>query len=327
MVVTSSKHIRIITTGGTIASLPNENGDVLATLSGQDLVDQLGVIGNIQVTSSVTIGSFAFDYDTLVTVAEDVLEALNDPGVAGVVVTHGTDTLEETAFYLSLVTAPIKKPVIVTGAQLDASYLFSDGIKNLQDAIYAAQSDRLANFGTLVSFAGFLYPARDVRKVDTSALEGFESPSWGPVGRIDNQEVILQREVHPQFSLEPVIPEPVALIRLGIGMTGSEISRMAEGYAGVVIQAFGRGNSHPSIPAEIKQLTDQGIPVIITSRCLSGSVLPVYGNGGGKDLERAGAWFAGDLAGEKARILLGTMLSAKKTWDEMKDAFEKMSNF
>lgn len=311
-------HVKILTTGGTISSLPQENGDVAATLSGENLVNRMGVTGSIEVQSSVTIGSFAFDYETLYAVATDVINVLKSSEVSGVVVTHGTDTMEETAFYLSLVTGQYHKPVVLTGAQLDASCTFSDGMKNLQDAVYAAQSKELVDFGALIVFAGFVHTARDVRKVDTNALEAFSSPGWGPVARVDNQAVIVARNVKELPALKPVIPESVAFIRLGIGITGREFRQMTEGFTGVVIEAYGRGNAHPTISPEVERLVDQWIPVIVTSRCLRGSVLPVYGGGGGKDLERAGAWFAGDLAGEKARILLGTLLANQKTWDEMR---------
>lgn len=321
------KRVQILTTGGTIASLPQDNGDVSATLAGEELIRRLGVKGEIKVKPLITLGSFAFDYETLYTIAKGVIHALEDPEVEGVVITHGTDTMEETAFYLSLVTGEPDKPVILTGAQLDASYSFTDGIKNLQDAIYAAKSEELKGFGPLIVFAGFVHVARDVCKVDTQALEGFLSPGWGPVARVDDEKVIVARRIKPMVSMKPVVPKPVALIRLAVGMTGAELRKMIDGYEGVVIEAFGRGNSHPTIPDEVHRLVKKGIPVIVTSRCLRGSVLPIYGNGGGMDLERAGAWFAGDLSGEKARILLGTMLANQTSWDEMKKITEQIGNY
>lgn len=121
--------VKIITTGGTIASLPDENGDVLATMSGDELIAYFGIEKNIAVKNSVKIDSSNFDYDLMLKVASDVIDALEDPEVTGVVVTHGTDTMEESAFYLSLMTYNYNKPVILTGAQFDPSYSFSDGIK------------------------------------------------------------------------------------------------------------------------------------------------------------------------------------------------------
>jgi L-asparaginase len=313
------KCVQIITTGGTIASLPQANGDVTAALTGDELVQQLGVKGDIKIKSSVTIGSFAFDFETLYTVALDVIKALESSEVSGVVVTHGTDTMEETAFYLSLVTSHLKKPVIFTGAQLNASHSFGDGANNLRDAVHVVQSGAVAELGTMIVFSGFVHMPRDVRKVDTSALEAFESPGWGPIGRVDGESVIIARYSNPKPTLTPLIPKPVALIRSGIGMTGREFRQMTDGYAGVVVEAFGRGNVHPTIVSEVERLIRQGIPVVVTSRCLSGSVLPVYGGGGGgKDLERAGAWFAGDLTGEKARVLLGLLLAGHAVWEEMR---------
>ncbi|WP_346207592.1 asparaginase domain-containing protein [Caldifermentibacillus hisashii] len=215
------QYVQIITTGGTIASFPNESGDVSVKLSGEQLVERLGIKENIKVTSSVTLGSYMFDYETLYQVAVDVIEALENKEVKGVVITHGTDTMEETAYYLSLVTSRYSKPIMLTGAQLDASYSYSDGMKNLQDVICAAKDSRLKDYGPLIVFAGFIHAARDVKKVDTSAIEGFDSPVWGPIGRVDNEQVVINRKVISQsFIHKPVVPTPVALIRLAIGMTG-----------------------------------------------------------------------------------------------------------
>ncbi|WAH36465.1 asparaginase [Alicyclobacillus dauci] len=313
----NSGRVQIITTGGTIASLPRENGDVIATLNGDEFIRRMGVNGNIEISESVKIGSFGFNYETLRDVALDVVNALSSPEVVGVVVTHGTDTMEETAFYLSITTSHIKKPVILTGAQLDASYMASDGANNLRDAICAAQVPALGEGGALISFAGFLYNAREVTKIDTTAIEAFESLNWGPIGRIDKDDVWISRRLSTKTSMKIAVPSSVALIRLAVGMTGEEVRKMAQGYPGVVLQAFGRGNAHPSVSDEVRRLVENGVPVIVTSRCMRGSVRPVYGNGGGKDLERAGAWFAGDLSGEKARVLLGLMISNQIHCDEM----------
>jgi L-asparaginase len=300
--------IQIVATGGTIASLPQANGDVTAAISGEHFLHRYGVAGEVQIHSSVTKGSFAFDYQTLHDVANDVLEIAGQPDVSGVVVTHGTDTMEETAFFLSMVAGGMAKPVVITGAQLDASHPTSDGTRNLADAIRVAQTPEAANWRAVVVFGGFIHSAREVRKVDTCALEAFDSPGYGAVGRVDEDRVLIARRL-PEFPTLPLaIPEPVALIRLGVGMTGKEFRHMADGYRGVVVEAFGRGNGHPSLVPEVESLVKQGVPVVVTSRCLRGPVYPVYGGGGGRDLERAGAWFAGDLSGEKARLLLGLLL-------------------
>ena len=317
--------VKIITTGGTIASLPHENGDVTAALQGQAFARRLGVDCTVDIQAAVTIGSFAFDYATLQRVASDVLQSLESPDVIGVVVTHGTDTMEETSFFLSLVISGTGKPVVLTGAQLDASHPASDGLRNLKDAICVAQSKEAAAWGPVVTFSGFVYAAREVRKVDTNAMEAFSSDGWGPVGRVDGDHVHVARRIRMNPTIPLAVPKPVALIRLGVGMTGQEIARMAQGYEGIVLQAFGRGNAHPSIAPVVESLVDYGVPVIITSRCLRGGVLPIYGGGGGRDLERAGAWFAGDLSGEKARVLLGLLLANGSSQAEMRAAIEAWS--
>ena len=311
--------IQLITTGGTIASLPDEKGDVSATLTGETLLKHLGIKENIHINSAVTIGSYAFNYSTLYEVALHVMDALKKPDISSVVITHGTDTMEETAFYLSLVTGESSKPIILTGAQLDPSYSYTDGPKNLQEAIIAAKSLALKNFGPLIVFGGFIYPARDVTKIDTHLLQGFDAPNTGAIGRIDLDEVIIHstpEKLEPRFN--PVIPTPVALIRLGVGMTGDELKRMVETYEGVVIEGFGRGNAHPTILPVVENLVQRNIPVLITSRCPRGSVKPIYSKGGGKDLEKVGAIFMGNLSGIKARILLGVMLANNLSLDEMK---------
>ncbi len=300
--------VHIITTGGTIASMPQANGDVTAVLKGDDLLRHQMSAEDIRIDNAITLGSFAFSYETLYEIALHVQAALADDAVEGIVITHGTDTLEETSFFLSLVTNR-SKPVVLTGAQLDASHPSSDGHRNLMDAFTIARSVEAAGWGPVVVFGGYIYAAREVRKVDTNGLEAFAAPGWGPIGRVDQDRVICARNVPtlPQFEL--AVPISVGLIRLVLGMTGDEVARIASGYRGVVLQAFGRGNAHPSVFPEVKRLVDSHIPVVITSRCISGAVAPVYGNGGGRDLERAGAWFAGDLSGEKARLLLGLLLT------------------
>ncbi|MBH8605887.1 asparaginase [Thermoactinomyces sp. CICC 10522] len=316
---------QIIATGGTIASLPQENGDVIATLAGNQFLDRYETMENVTIRTSVTKGSFAFDYETLYTIGNDVLETVHSSDVSGVVVTHGTDTMEETAFFLSLIAAGTQKPIVLTGAQLNASHPSTDGLRNLMDAIRVAQTPVAGKLNVVVVFAGFIHTARDVQKIDTNALEAFDSPGWGPVGRVDEDQVIIARSVRKYPPLQLNVPKPVALIRLGVGMTGTEFRRMVDGYGAVVLETFGRGNAHPSFTAEVKSLVHQGVPVVVTSRCIRGSVLPVYGNGGGRDLERSGAWFAGDLKGEKVRILLGLLLANNATFDEMANVIAQYS--
>lgn len=319
------KYVELITTGGTIASLPNEDGDVKASIDGQAFIEHYGIEGDIKVTSSMVIDSSNFTYELLYKLAKDVMSAVNDPEVEGIVITHGTDTMEETAFYLSLFTQQYSKPIILTGSQFDASYAFSDGVKNLHDAIQAARSPQLFGCGPVIVFAGFIYSAREVTKVDTNSLEAFGSTAWGPMGRIDDNKIILVRHAKAVKNLELKQLHSVALIRLVSGMTGEELRRMTEGFEGIVVESFGRGNANKDLLQTFVDLVQHGKPVIITSRCHRGEVKPYYGDGGGRDLERAGVWFAGDLDGIKARILLGLLLANNLSWDEMHEVVRAYS--
>ena len=301
-------HVVVLATGGTIASIPREHGDYVASLGGTELVSRAGEVGTVRAETLFVKGSYAFTLDDLYEIAQAVGQYLHDPDTDGIVITQGTDTLEETSFYLALVLER-RKPVILTGAQLPASDPHSDGPRNLAQAITVARDPEAASWGPVVVFNGEIHAARDVRKVDTAALDAFKSPGWGPVGLVDRGQVIKVRTVRTRRVLPPTVPRPVGLVRLAVGMTGDDILQAAGGAAGVVLEAFGRGNGHPSVAEAVRQLVEAGVPVVVTSRCVQGFVAPVYGDGGGRDLERAGAWFAGDLAGEKARLLLGLLLA------------------
>lgn len=303
--------IGLIATGGTIASMPQANGGVHAALAAEDLVGRLAKdqLPEIKPWTFATVGSFSLTFNMLFDLAHLILQLLEKPDIDGVVVTHGTDTLEETAYYLRLVIPPVK-PVVLTGSQRDAGHPQSDGPQNLADAIVAATEPGLAAFGPVVAFAGELHGSREVRKIDTAALQAFASPGWGPIGRIDRQRIVL-RDTRPRRYplLRPAIPVSIPLLRLVLGITGDEVKRTLEGHPAAVLQAFGRGNAPESVTPVVRALVEQGTAIVVTSRCLSGAVAPIYTGGGGKDLEHAGAWFAGDLSGEKARILMGLGLA------------------
>src|SRR5699024_656125 len=160
------KYVELITTGGTIASLPNEDGDVKASIDVQAFIENYGIEGDIKVTSSMVIDSSNFTYELVYKLVKDDFSAVNDPEVTRIYITHFTVTMKEIAFYLFLFTKIYIKLIILSGSQFDASYAFSDGVKNLHDAIQAARSPQLFGCGPVIVFAGFIYSAREVTKVD-----------------------------------------------------------------------------------------------------------------------------------------------------------------
>jgi L-asparaginase len=243
--------------------------------------------------------------------ARRVLAHASRADVSGVVVAHGTDTMEETVYLIERLHDGIT-PVVLTGAQRGADQADADGPRNLRDAIRLAGSGEVRGFGAVLVFAGEIHSGREARKAHTSALTAFASPGYGPIGHVDGDVVTVRRG--PRRA--PALPAPdrmalVDLHRLYAGSDGRFIEHSLEtGAEAVVIEGTGRGNANEQVVAAVAEATSRGVPVVICSRCAAGRVEPVYGRGGGRDLAEAGALFAGDLAGSKARVLLQIGLGA-----------------
>jgi L-asparaginase len=308
--------VRVITTGGTIASRPTAGGFV-ATTPGADLlaaVPRLGEVARIQVEELFRIGSYQITVEQMLALAVRVRGAAREPGVAGVVVTHGTDTMEESAYLADLLYAG-DAPVVFTGAQRGADVPDSDGPRNVLDAVRVAAAPAARGIGVVIAMGGRIDAARDATKVHTRALRAFGSPDHGPLGEITGDAVHLyRRRDRPDnlAALDAVEPR-VVLIRLGAGMDGLLVHAACEaGQQGIVIECFGIGDANPPIAAAVERSTAAGVAVVVVSRCPAGDAAPVYGSGGGVDLARAGAIFGGNLRGPKARILLMAALAAAR---------------
>ena len=244
--------------------------------------------------------------------ADRVAEHCRRDDVAAAVVTHGTDTMEETVYAVDRLHAS-GKPVVFTGAQRAADEADTDGPRNLRNAIQVGLAVHSADRGALVAFAGEIHAAREVRKVHTSALAAFGSPGYGPLGHVDGDQVGYRRRPDRSPPLprpEAALP-PVDLIRLHAGSDDRFLRCSLEsGSRAIVLEATGRGNANEQVLPGVAAAVEAGVPVVICSRCLAGRVEPVYGRGGGKDLAEAGALFGGDLAGPKARVLVQLALAA-----------------
>ena len=308
----------VLTTGGTIASsFDAAKGSVSASLSVHDLLGGIRAKSLPQVEGrnilSKNSASLSLDDAELIVNAIVIERASAD--VTGIVVTHGTDTLEETAFLADLMLEP-GKPVVFTGAQAAADEQDSDGPRNLADAIRVAGSAEACNLGTLVTFDGDVFSARDATKMHTARRYTFRAPD-GPLGHIDEDVLRLTRAPvsFPRFPL--VAPAgPVDLITLTLGGGDRLVRLIADNPPkGLVLAATGRGNATPAIVEMVAELTAKKIPVLITSRSPEGRVAPIYGQGGGADLKGAGAIFCGDMSGPKARLLLAVILGQKVQGD------------
>ncbi|MDF1585539.1 asparaginase [Marinimicrococcus flavescens] len=315
------RRVIILGTGGTIASrIDHAKGHVAAAASGSELLNSLTERGfalpdgvRVEVEQFCNVGSFLFDLDLAFRLAQRAATLLAEPDVAGVVVTHGTDTMEESAYLADLV-IDSEKPVVFTGAQRHADEPDADGPRNLADAIRVAASPTARGLGAVIVFASEIHGARDVTKLHTSRLGTFQSAEHGKLGDVDEGRVVVRQRplLRRHFPVERVEPA-VDLIRLVMG-SDARFLRCAldSGARGIVLEAFGRGNGTPPVNELVREAVAGGVPVLVASRCPQGRVMPVYGAGGGKDLERAGAIFAGDLTGLKARILLAVLLGGPR---------------
>ncbi|WP_338090831.1 asparaginase [Planosporangium thailandense] len=298
-------------TGGTIASRAGAGGRV-ASARGQDLLAQTTVPRGITVTvhDVPARGSFAWSLADLRAIVHRIRAALDDE-VSGVVVTHGTDTMEETVFLASLLIDD-DRPVVFTGAQRPFDDPAPDGPANLADALAVATSDHARGRGPLLCFDGHAFAARGVRKVETLGSHAFDAPGRGPVLRVANGSVLpLTAPGRP-----PVLPaDPGELARVDVisMYVGADAALLraaaAAGARGIVLAAFGVGNANDEVVDAVRTLTETGVPVLVCSRVPSGPVSPLYGGGGGVDLARAGAVFASDLSPWQARLLLSAALA------------------
>ena len=315
--------VSLITTGGTIAARRVEAKDhVVASIGGSQLHAAIRDIPSdieIKVEDFLSIVSCAMTLPLAFSLVERINFHLGQAECLGVVVTHGTDTMEESAYLADLFLVN-QKPVVFTGAQRSADDAASDGPRNISDAVRLASSPLAHGLGAMIMFEQHFHAARDVTKSHTSRVDTFVSRSHGKLGEIDGSTVSVSRRpilrrTYATGRIEPCID----LIKMVLGSDDRLIRyAAASGAKAIILEGFGRGNATPVVAAAVKDIISGGVPVIVTSRCGEGRVRPIYGNGGGKDLEKAGAIFAGDLTGPKARILASVLLGAGMTVDEMR---------
>lgn len=306
------KKVVVITTGGTIASTAGGDGSLSATTDGNELVQSLHLSGiAVEVDEFSRTGSYLLSMDDVFRLAKRTEQVLSRDDVAGVVITHGTDTMEESAFLLSLLVGS-EKPIVLTGAQCSHDDPYGDGPGNLEASILAASSSQLHGLGPVILFDSEIHAARFVTKRHTSQRQAFTSPGYGKIGFVDAQHVyVMQRPARIAPYRVEGLETDVDVVRMYLGADGRFVRASAAlGARGIVIDGFGRGNVPHDVMSAVSEVVSSGIPVVITTRCPEGRVMPVYGNGGGKDLKRIGVVFGGDLSALKARLLLAVTLKA-----------------
>ena len=322
----------VLSTGGTIASTHNEEeGGFTSSLAGEQLVAAvpgLDQVARIEVQNVANVGSTNMTPALWLEVSRRANAALLREEVAGVLVTHGTDTMEETAYFLDL-TVTSDKPTILVGAMRVASEWDADGPRNLLNAARVAVSPEAKGKGTFVVLNGEIHAAREVTKTHSLAVETFGTPEFGALGIVDPDGVRFYRAPLRRQTIEmgsEVVLPTVDIIPNYAGSDGRLIrGLLKEGPVdGLVIDAAGAGNIATALFEAVVEAREEGIAVVITSRTHSGRVLPLYaGGGGGTTLHEMGCIFADNLSAQKARVLLIAALTRTNDPDELREYFRR----
>jgi L-asparaginase len=312
--------VLLIATGGTIASKPQPGKGVTVALDGRDLLATVEALDTTDVdVLDVTHGaSWNFELAFMGEVAVLARDALAGGQADAIVITHGTDTLEETAYLVWLLAAPTSVetgPVIVTGAMRNAGHPDGDGPRNLRDAFAAARSSTVRDAGVLVCMNGELHDPRVATKTHAHQLDSFRSPGTDVVGTVRDGVVTMTAPIAPLPDVvlphAPPIDPAVAVVRSEAGVDPDLVPwLLGRGVHGLVIEGTGAGNVNAALVPGIEAALGRGVLVVVTTRALDGAVAPVYGGpGGGHTIISMGVIPGGALTAAKARLALGVALA------------------
>ena len=305
----------VLATGGTIASAATEGGGAVAQRTAAELLEAAGpATVDVQAQDLMSVGSYLMTHRDMRTIAAAVAGEVAREDVHGVVVTHGTDTMEETGYLLDLV-HDSEKPVVLTGAQRSSDEADTDGPRNLREAITVAASPQARGCGVLISFAGKIFAAARTRKLHTLTPEPFATAGGGPIGRVSPDGVqISSRPVRPgplppldgrfdsvRVDVVPVYPNADAALAE---------AAVAAGAQAVVLAGTGAGNGNHALLTWVKDAVRTGTVVGLSTRVPDGPVVPIYGNGGAVDLIATGALNLGAVPLFHGRMLLAALLSS-----------------
>ncbi len=320
------KHLLVIHTGGTISMSQDQSNKVVTNdinpiSMHQDVINQYAQIDEL---NPFNVPSPHMTIQHVKQLKDIILEAVTNKYYDGFVITHGTDTLEETAFLLDLILG-IEQPVVITGAMRSSNEIGSDGLYNYISAIRVASDEKARHKGVMVVFNDEIHTARNVTKTHTSNTNTFQSPNHGPLGVLTKDRVQFHHMPYRQQALENVNEKlNVPLVKAYMGMPGDIFSFYSrEGIDGMVIEALGQGNIPPSALEGIQQLVYLNIPIVLVSRSFNGIVSPTYAyDGGGYQLAQQGFIFSNGLNGPKARLKLLVALSNNLDKAEIKSYFK-----
>jgi L-asparaginase len=278
-------------------------------------------VAEVTVEDFSSIGSSRMTPELQFHLAQRVTSLFRDrPELSGIVITHGTDSLEETAFLLDLV-IPAGKPVVFAAAQRPPRESDTDGPRNLLNAIRIAAHPGMSGLGVLVTLNDEIHAARDVRKTHSIAVNAFVSPWTGPIGQVDSGRIYLYHRPARRLTVDaPGVESRVDLVTLYAGSDGSAIRQAtASGARGIVVEVFGRGNLPAEPLAAVAEARGRGVVVVFTTR-----------TGGGRveldeDAKRLGVVSAEDLDGLKARIVLVVAMGAGVDSDRIASFYRRLA--
>ncbi|MEG9487530.1 asparaginase [Mannheimia indoligenes] len=309
-----SKKLLIIHTGGTISMKEGEDGKVSPSVENPLLnaLERLNHPAKLVQESLFNIPSPHINIEHWEQLKTRIEKAVTEENIDGIVITHGTDTLEETSYFLDLA-LNVNVPIAITGAMRSSNELGADGLINLQSAILVALNEESRDKGVLVVMNDEIHNAKFVTKTHTTNVATFQTPTFGPCGLVTKESVIFFQKLtaYERFPLNQLTKTNVQLLKAYAGMDSFLLEKLAESRCdGVVIEALGAGNLPPSCLDGVAALVKANIPVVIVSRAFNGITQDVYDYvGGGKQLKQQGIIFTKGLSGQKARIKLMVLLN------------------
>ena len=314
------KKILVLHTGGTISMQADQNGAVESSPI-NPMTQVTSPLENIEVVSVdfLNLPSPHIQIDHMMMIYKKIREEASH--FDGFVITHGTDTLEETAYFLDTMSIP-QKPIVMTGAMRSSNELGSDGIYNYRTALRVAADEKSADKGVLVVMNDEIHAAKYVTKTHTTNVSTFQTPTHGPLGLVTKREILFFKaaDKRVRFDLQ-AINGVVPIIKSYADMDTVLLDALVEApISGLVIEALGAGNLPPASIAAIKKLINKQLPIVLVSRCFNGIAEPVYAyDGGGIQLEELGVLFVKELNSQKARIKLLIAVNAGLNGQDLAD--------
>lgn len=325
-------NVYILATGGTIAGTGKSataSGYTAGQVAIQSLIDavpQMNDIANVTGEQIVNIGSQDMNDQVWLTLAKRINELLSQNNVDGIVITHGTDTMEETAYFLNL-TVKSDKPVVLTGSMRPSTAMSADGPLNLYNAVVTASDPSSKGRGVMIVMNGLILGAHSTQKMNTLDVQTFQAPDAGPLGYIYNSRPYFNMKALKKHTTESVfdVSNLSSLPKVGIVYAYSNVEAdvmepfLSKGYKGIVHAGLGNGNYHKNIFPKLLEARKQGIIVVRSSRVPTGPTT-LYDEVDDAKYQFVASW---ELNPQKARVLLMLALTRTTDWQQIQQYFEE----